>query len=72
MRAVFYMGERGVERMWGPGRHLAGNNGNGQLSAITATHVALATRQQQTSARIKQLALTAKPARRGRFKLLAA
>jgi catechol-2,3-dioxygenase len=26
MRAVFYMGERGVRRMWGPGRHLAGNN----------------------------------------------
>jgi catechol-2,3-dioxygenase len=26
MRAVFYMGERGVKRMWGPGRHLAGNN----------------------------------------------
>jgi catechol-2,3-dioxygenase len=26
MRAVFFMGERGVKRMWGPGRHLAGNN----------------------------------------------
>ena len=26
MRAVFYMGERGVKRMWGPGRHLVGNN----------------------------------------------
>jgi catechol-2,3-dioxygenase len=26
MRAVFFMGERGVRRMWGPGRHLAGNN----------------------------------------------
>jgi catechol-2,3-dioxygenase len=26
MRAVYYMGERGVQRMWGPGRHLAGNN----------------------------------------------
>jgi hypothetical protein len=26
MRAVFYMGEKGVKRMWGPGRHLAGNN----------------------------------------------
>ena len=26
MRAVFYMGEHGVKRMWGPGRHLAGNN----------------------------------------------
>lgn len=26
MRAVFYMGENGVKRMWGPGRHLAGNN----------------------------------------------
>lgn len=37
---------------------------------ITATHAALATRQQQTSSRIKQLALAAKPARKGRFKLL--
>ncbi|MBX5489856.1 MAG: VOC family protein [Chloroflexi bacterium] len=26
MRAVFFMGERGVRRYWGPGRHLAGNN----------------------------------------------
>ena len=26
MRAVYFMGERGVRRMWGPGRHLAGNN----------------------------------------------
>jgi catechol-2,3-dioxygenase len=26
MRAVFFMGEAGVKRMWGPGRHLAGNN----------------------------------------------
>ena len=26
MRAVFYMGEKRVKRMWGPGRHLAGNN----------------------------------------------
>ncbi len=26
MKAVFFMGERGVKRMWGPGRHLAGNN----------------------------------------------
>jgi catechol-2,3-dioxygenase len=26
MKAVFYMGEHGVRRMWGPGRHLAGNN----------------------------------------------
>ena len=23
---VYVMGERGVRRMWGPGRHLAGNN----------------------------------------------
>src|SRR5207244_2772692 len=49
-------------------RHLAGNHN----APITATHVALATRQQQTSARVKALALTAKPARRGRLKLLAA
>ncbi len=49
-------------------RHLAGNHS----TPITATHVAVATRQQQTDARVKQLALTAKPARRGRFKLLAA
>lgn len=26
MRAVYFMGERGVRRFWGPGRHLAGNN----------------------------------------------
>jgi len=26
MRGVFYLGEHGVRRMWGPGRHLAGNN----------------------------------------------
>ncbi len=26
MRAVFWMGERRVKRMWGPGRHVAGNN----------------------------------------------
>jgi catechol-2,3-dioxygenase len=26
MRAVYVMGERGVKRWWGPGRHLAGNN----------------------------------------------
>ena len=26
MKAVFFMGERGVPRRWGPGRHLAGNN----------------------------------------------
>lgn len=26
LRAVFYAGERGVPRLWGPGRHLAGNN----------------------------------------------
>ena len=26
MRAVYFMGERGVKRWWGPGRHLAGNN----------------------------------------------
>jgi catechol-2,3-dioxygenase len=26
MRGVFFLGERGVKRMWGPGRHLAGNN----------------------------------------------
>jgi catechol-2,3-dioxygenase len=26
MRGVFYLGEHGVKRMWGPGRHLAGNN----------------------------------------------
>jgi DNA transposition AAA+ family ATPase len=48
-------------------RHLAGN----QNSPITATHVAVATRKQQTSARIKALAVNVKPARRGRFKLLA-
>jgi hypothetical protein len=65
-----YLGQM-VEAIAGA-RHIAGNNGNGQLAAITATHVALATRQQQTNARIKQLALAAKPARRGRFKLLAA
>lgn len=38
---------------------------------ITATHVALATRQQQTSARVKALALSAKPTRRGRLRLVA-
>src|SRR6266568_4770316 len=26
MRAVFWMGERRIQRMWGPGRHVAGNN----------------------------------------------
>ncbi len=26
MRGVFFLGEHGVKRMWGPGRHLAGNN----------------------------------------------
>jgi catechol-2,3-dioxygenase len=26
MRAVFYAGERGIPRAWGPGRHLFGNN----------------------------------------------
>lgn len=26
MRGVFFLGEQGVRRMWGPGRHLAGNN----------------------------------------------
>jgi catechol-2,3-dioxygenase len=26
MRGVFLLGEHGVRRMWGPGRHLAGNN----------------------------------------------
>jgi catechol 2,3-dioxygenase-like lactoylglutathione lyase family enzyme len=26
MRGVFFLGEHGVTRMWGPGRHLAGNN----------------------------------------------
>ena len=26
MKAVFFMGEHGVRRRWGPGRHLAGNN----------------------------------------------
>lgn len=49
-------------------RHLAGNHN----AAITATHVAVATRQQQTNSRIRTLALKAKPTRRGRFKLLAA
>jgi DNA transposition AAA+ family ATPase len=49
-------------------RHLAGNHD----APLTATHVAVATRQQQTANRVKQLALAAKPARRGRFKLLAA
>jgi len=49
-------------------RHLTGNHN----SPITATHVAIATRKQQTSARIKALAVSVKPARRGRFKLLAA
>jgi hypothetical protein len=49
-------------------RHLAGNHN----SPITATHVAVATRKQQTSARIKALAINVKPSRRGRFKLLAA
>jgi catechol-2,3-dioxygenase len=26
MRGVYFLGEHGVRRMWGPGRHLAGNN----------------------------------------------
>jgi catechol-2,3-dioxygenase len=26
IKAVYYAGERGIPRMWGPGRHLAGNN----------------------------------------------
>ncbi|MBV9543681.1 MAG: VOC family protein [Chloroflexi bacterium] len=26
IKAVFYAGERGIPRVWGPGRHLAGNN----------------------------------------------
>ena len=26
IRAVFYAGERGIPRAWGPGRHLFGNN----------------------------------------------
>jgi catechol 2,3-dioxygenase-like lactoylglutathione lyase family enzyme len=26
MKAVFYAGEKGIRRKWGPGRHLAGNN----------------------------------------------
>ena len=26
IKAVFWAGERGIPRMWGPGRHLAGNN----------------------------------------------
>jgi catechol 2,3-dioxygenase-like lactoylglutathione lyase family enzyme len=26
LKAVFFAGERGIPRMWGPGRHLAGNN----------------------------------------------
>jgi catechol-2,3-dioxygenase len=26
IKAVFYAGEKGIPRMWGPGRHLAGNN----------------------------------------------
>ena len=25
-RAIFYAGERGLKRVWGPGRHLFGNN----------------------------------------------
>jgi hypothetical protein len=49
-------------------RHLAGNHN----APIAATHVAVATRKQQTSARVKALALNVKPVRRGRFKLLAA
>lgn len=44
-------------------RRLSGNHN----SPVTATHVAVATKQQQTAARIKQLALSAKPARRGRM-----
>jgi DNA transposition AAA+ family ATPase len=44
----------------------------GQRDTITPTHVAVATKQQQTTTRVKQLALSAKPARRGRIKLLAA
>jgi hypothetical protein len=49
-------------------RYLAGNHD----APITPTHVAVATRKQQTSARVKALALNVKPVRRGRFKLLAA
>ena len=49
-------------------RHLAGNHS----APITATHVAVAMRKQQTNARIKALALNVKATRRGRFKLLAA
>jgi hypothetical protein len=60
-----YLGQM-VEAIAGA-RHLAGNPN----TPITATHVAVATRKQQTSARIKALALNVKPARRGRFKLLA-
>jgi catechol 2,3-dioxygenase-like lactoylglutathione lyase family enzyme len=26
IKAVFYAGEKGIPRLWGPGRHLAGNN----------------------------------------------
>ena len=26
LRAIFFAGERGVRRVWGPGRHLFGNN----------------------------------------------
>jgi len=39
---------------------------------ITATHVASATRMQQTEERVKKLALGAKPIRGGKIKLLAA
>jgi len=49
-------------------RIVCGNHG----APINATHVAVATKQQQTAARVKQLALTAKPVRRRRVKLLAA
>jgi hypothetical protein len=49
-------------------RHLAGNRN----TPITATHIVVATRQQQTNARVKQLSLGMKSQRRGRFKLLAA
>jgi DNA transposition AAA+ family ATPase len=49
-------------------RHQAGNHG----APITAAHVTLATKQQQTSDRVKQLVTAIKPPRRGRMKLLAA
>jgi len=49
-------------------RRLAGNHN----APITATHVAFAKRQQQTSARVTALAVNIKSTRRGRFKPLAA